>query len=388
LAHIQEVSRKNRGSRRGRGGKGLVVYRVRYRDPNKVERSRTFERKIDAERFAAEVESDIGRGDYLDPRGGQVLLEDWVDKWLATLSVKPKTRESYESLLRSRILPVFGRRSLENIRPSEVQGWVSAMNDEGLSASRIRQATIVLRQVMDAAVQDRLIGRNPCERIKLPRLKQEEAAYFDPATVDRIVSAIDESYQALFRVLAVLGLRWGEVAALRRRHLDLLRKRIRVEDSLAEVSGKFIFGTTKSHAVRIVPIPPSLVTVLARHLETVDRDPEALVFRGPKGGPIRYRYGYMKQWRPALERLGLPGVGLHTLRHSAAARLISAGASPKAVQSVMGHRSAAFTLNVYGHIFDTDLDALGEMLDANSARVESTVLPLKPHSHEDSSDGL
>ncbi|MDQ3955042.1 MAG: site-specific integrase [Actinomycetota bacterium] len=364
MAHIQEVPRKTRGSRRGRGGRALVVYRVRYRDLNRVERSKTFERKVDAERFAAEITSDIGRGDYLDPRAGQVVLEKWVTKWLSTLSVKPKTRASYESLLRSRVLPAFGRRRLDNIRPSDIQGWVSAMHDEGLSASRIRQAVIVLRLVMDAAVQDRLVARNPCDRIKAPRLRQEEAAYFDPATIERILGEIDDQYQLLFRVLAVLGLRWGEAAALRRRHVDLLKRRIRVEDSLAEVSGKLIFGSTKSHAVRTVPIPPSIAAALTRHLKTVDNSPDSLLFRGPKGGPIRYRYAYMSLWRPALERLGLPAVGLHTLRHSAAARLISAGATPKAVQTLLGHRSAAFTLNVYGHVFETDLDALGELLDS------------------------
>lgn len=368
MAHIQEVPRKRKGSRRGRGAKSLVVYRVRYRDPDRVERSRTFERKADAERFAAEVESDISRGDYLDPRGGQELLTDWAEKWLGTLSVKPKTRSSYESLLRSRILPAFGRRKLENLKPSDIQGWVSGMHEEGLSASRIRQAAIVLRLVMDAAVQDRLISRNPCDRIKLPRLKHEEAAYLEPAVVDQIINEIDEDHQVMFRVLAVLGLRWGEVAALRRHHIDLLRKRIRVEESLAEISGKFVFGSTKSHAVRNVPIPPSLIHQLKEHLKTVDKSPDALVFPGPKGGPFRYRYAYMNLWRSALDRLGLPPTGLHTLRHSAAARLISAGASPKAVQSVMGHRSAAFTLNVYGHVFETDMDALAEMLDGPPRR--------------------
>jgi integrase len=108
---------------------------------------------------------------------------------------------------------------------------------------------------MDAAVQDRLIGRNPGERIKLPRLKQEEAAYFEPDVVDRIIDEVDETYRLLFRVLAVLGLRWGEAAALRRRDVDLLRRRLRIEKSLAEVEGKFIFGSTKSHAVRTLPIP-------------------------------------------------------------------------------------------------------------------------------------
>jgi integrase len=160
------------------------------------------------------------------------------------------------------------------------------------------------------------------------------------------------------------GLRWGEAVALRRRHVDLLRRRLRVQDSLAEVSGHFVFGGTKSHATRAVPLSPAMVTAIETHLEGVKHAPDALLFMGPRArGPLRYRYFYAKQWRPALERLGLPEVGVHVLRHSAAARIVAAGGSPKTLQSVLGHRSAGFSLTVYGHLFDADLDDLASRLD-------------------------
>jgi integrase len=88
----------------------------------------------------------------------------------------------------------------------------------------------------------------------------------------------------------------------------------------------------------------------------------------------------MQSWRPALRRVGLPVVGLHVLRHSAAAALISAGASPKAVQTVLGHASAAFTLTVYGHMFDEDLDALAVALDSRRRGLPGTCEPLNSHS--------
>jgi len=175
-------------------------------------------------------------------------------------------------------------------------------------------------------------------------------------------------------VLGVCGLRWGEAVALRRCHVDLLRRRLRVVESLAEVSGHFSFGTPKSHAARSVPVPPGMVTATARHLEGVDSDAQALLFTGPKGGPLRYRYFFMKQWRPALQELGLPAVGLHTLRHSAAARIVEAGGSAKTLQAVLGHRSAAFSLTVYGHLFDFDLDALADRLDTPGEREGATSL--------------
>lgn len=358
MAHILKVERKTKD------GKKNHAWKVRYRDPDRVERAKTFTKKGDAEDFASTIESDILRGDYVDHRAGKERLEDWAPKWLSTITVKPKTKDNYEGILRSRILPVFGKRQLAGLRRSDIQAWIAGMNDEGLSPSRIHQCIIVLRQVLDAAVDDRLIARNPAERIKRPKIEYKEAAYFDPTTADQIVASIDEAYRLLFRILAITGLRWGEAVALRRRHVDLLRRRLRVEDSLAEVKGKFIFGSTKSHAVRGVPLSPAVLAELKEHLENVDKNPDALLFTGEKGGPLRYRYGYMDLWRATLKKLGLPMVGVHALRHSAAARMISAGASAKAVQSIMGHRSAAFTLTVYGHLFDEDLDKLAIRLDA------------------------
>jgi integrase len=86
-----------------------------------------------------------------------------------------------------------------------------------------------------------------------------------------------------------------------------------------------------------------------------------------KCAPLRYSNFRTEVWRPTLERLKLPAVGLHVLRHSAAARLIGAGASAKAVHMILGHGSAAFTLTVYGHLFDADLDALADALDVSAA---------------------
>lgn len=360
MAHITKVERKTKD------GKKRHAWKVRYRDPDRVERARTFTKRKDAEAFASTVETDILRGDYVDPRAGKGTLNEWATKWSSTLTVKPRTQASYESLLRSRILPKFGKRQLASLRRSDIQEWIASMMKEGLSASRARQAVIVLRLMLDAAVDDRLIARNPVDRIKLPKIEHKEAPYFDPDVADRIVAAVPPEFRLLFKVLATLGLRYGEAAALRRRNVDFMRRRLLIEESLAEVSGRLIFGPTKSHAVRSVPIPPSLVADLENHLESIDSDPNALLFAGEKGGPLRYRYAYMDVWRPVLKELGMPTVGLHALRHSAAARMISAGASPKAVQSILGHRSAAFTLTVYGHLFDEDLDALAKRLDDRS----------------------
>ena len=135
------------------------------------------------------------------------------------------------------------------------------------------------------------------------------------------------------------------------------------------MGGRLEYGQTKSYAVRQLPLTPALLAQLETHLTEVGAEPEAPLFVSPDGGPLRHSNFYHRLWRPALRNLGLPEVGLHVLRHSAAARMIGAGASPKAVQVVLGHRSAAFTLTVYGHLLDADLDDLALRLDGEPGPV-------------------
>jgi integrase len=305
-------------------------YRVRWRTPDGASRSKTFRKRRDAEQYRSSVEHSKSTGVYIDPSQGRVMLEAWATRWLDTVrpTLKPKTLVSYQSLLRSRVLPAFGKRRLTTLRPSDVQEWVGAMHDEGLSASR--QAAVVLRQVLDAAVRDGRVARNATHGVRLPKVQHEEAAYLEPVTVERIAAAMPHQYELLVRVLGTVGLRWGEATGLKRRHVDLLRRRLRVEDSLAEVEGRLVEGRTKTHAARNVPLSPSLASALSTHLdERVAPEPDAYVFTSPNGACLRHRNFYERVWLPTLDSLGLQRLGLHVLRHSAAARLIAAGATRK-----------------------------------------------------------
>jgi integrase len=220
---------------------------------------------------------------------------------------------------------------------------------------------------MKAAFRDGRIGRNPAQGIRLPRLERREAAYLAPEVVDQIADATPAAYYLFVSILGALGPRFGEGAGLRRRSVDLLPRRLVIAESLAEVGGQLTFGPTKTHAQRSVPPPRSIAERLADHLDTIPADQDALPFTSPRGSPNRYSNFRTEVWRPALERLKLQAVGLHVLRHSAAARLIDAGASAKAVQTVLGHGSGVFTLTVYPHLFDADMDALADALDASAA---------------------
>jgi integrase len=348
-------------------GKG---WRVRYRDPDGKQRSRSFAKWELANRFANSVEVDIDRGEYHDPRAGHVTVKEWAEQWFAmtTPTLKPSTAAAYRSLLDSRIYPRFGRTRLSNLRPSDIQTFVAELTAEGLSASRVRHCAIVLRMVMAAAVNDGLIRTNPVLGIRQPKIDRAEAAYFEPAVVDAIAEAMPTAeYLALIRVLGIGGLRFGEAAALTRDRVDLLRRRLVVRETLSEVGGRLHRSSTKSYQARTVPLSPALAEQLAAHLgANVDTADDAPVFHAPAGGNLRHGAFYHRRWLPTLETLKLPAVGLHVLRHSAAARMIQAGASPKAVQSIMGHKSAGFTLTAYGHLFESDLDDLAGRLETGS----------------------
>ena len=258
----------------------------------------------------------------------------------------------------------LGRFRLGDLRPSDVQNFVNDLAADGLSVSRIRKCRIVLALMLDAAVRDGIISRNVARGARLPRATRREAAYFEPEVVDSIVAALKT------RIRCSSGCSdYSGFGTAKRSPWSVDRSTSCVvgcssKRSVTEVGGQLAWGTPKSHAERQVPLPPSLAQALEQHLSIgVGPNGDALVFTSPSGGVIRLSNFNHRVWRPVLDRLGLPAVGVHVLRHSAAARMIAAGASPKAVQTVLGHANAGFTLSVYGHMFDADLDDLAQRLD-------------------------
>ena len=291
-------------------------------------------------------------------------LDGWAEQWLATAAhLKPKTLAGYRSLLRSRILPVFGPAPLDGIRPGDVRRWLAAMRASGLSPSRCRQAVHLLGMILQAAVDDGWLAASPCAGVRLPPLPQAEMPYLRPAQLQSVLEAVAPRYRTFVALLAFAGLRFGEGAALRRGRCQLDRGRIVVAESLAEVSGVLHFGSPKTHQRRTVALPGFLIDALAVSLQAASDD-HALVFRSPHGAPIRYGNFARRVWRPALAGAGLAHVGIHALRHTCAALLVAQGAHPKAIQRHLGHRSITTTLDRYGHLFDDEHRALADGLDA------------------------
>ncbi len=360
---------------------GKVTWLARWRDPAGVQRKRTFSRKYDAERLLTGVEHAQLTGAYVDPARSQMTVGEWAAPWMAgRVHLKPKTVESYASLLRRRILPTWGTVPLTKVSHAAVVAWVAGMRAEGLSASRTRQAYHLLGAMLNDAVKDRRLPVNPAAGVNLPRLPQTARRYLTHEQVAQLAEVCGP-YRLLVLVLGYCGLRWGEVTALRVHHVDLMRGRLEVSEAVVEVSGRLIFGTPKSHQVRSVPVPRFLRDDLAGHL--AGKGPGDLVFSSPRGAVLRVRNFRRGYFDPAAVEVGLDGLVPHELRHTAASLAVAAGASVKGVQAMLGHASATLTLDRYGHLFGDELDAVADRLDeaAGKARVppacpEPSVTPL------------
>jgi integrase len=195
--------------------------------------------------------------------------------------LKAKTRATYESLLRTKVLPRFAAVPVSSVRPIMVTEWVGSLSAAGLSPSRVRQSYRLLSQIMAAAVANDLIAASPCRGVRLPRMPQTEPHILTVAEVERLAAACREPHGLLVQLLAYGGLRIGEAFALRRRHIKEAAGVVVVTESPSEIAGQHSFDTPKSHQRREVALPESVVVELRRHLgEQVAGEPDALLFVG------------------------------------------------------------------------------------------------------------
>jgi integrase len=269
----------------------LSTWRVKYRDPGGRVRSRSFRRRAEAELFAATVEVEKAQGTWVDPVRGKIKLCEWTEEWLKSkVDLRPTSRARIEGVLRAHVLPAFGHYPLLRISNSAVRRWVSELVAQDLSAATVRKSFGALAQMTAAALSDRRIPFDPCQDVPLPAERHSEQRYLTAGQVDLIANEIDPRLRALVFLAAYGGLRFGELAGLRRRRVDLLRGRVVVIETLVEANGRFIFGEPKTQrSRRTVPIPRRVVVELDNHLQSyVGTTPDALVFTGEKGAPLRW----------------------------------------------------------------------------------------------------
>lgn len=349
MAHVQK--------RNGR-------WRARYRAPDGRERSRTFDRKLDADRWLATVEGDKVRGAWVDPVAGRQLVKDYVAVWREAQVWRPSTRQQVGSHLKNHVLPAFGDRPLAAVRPSEVQAFVRALS-ERLAPATVEVVYRYLVSIFRAAVQDRVIAHSPCVGVKLPKIERRMVDPLEVDQVEALVDAMPVRYQALVTLAAGTGLRQGEAFGLTVDRVDFLRRQLRVDRQMTLVRGAPELGPPKTQAsYRTVPLPDVVLDALSAHLSTVGEGEGGLVFSNTARGPIR-RTRFSEVWRPAVAGAELPeGTRFHDLRHFYASLLIRHGESVKVVQARLGHASAAETLDTYSHLWPDSEDRTRAAVDS------------------------
>ena len=342
-------------------------YRVRYRKPDHSQTDkRGFATKRDAELFLANVEVSKSRGEYVDPTAARLVIGDLGASWLASQThLKPSTMRVVEMALRVHVQPVWGARSIGGVLHSDVQTWVGELSRK-LSASSVIRAYGILAAILDVAVKDRRLAVNPARGVALPRKVRKRRRYLSHDEVGALASAAGE-HGPLVLLLAYTGLRWGEATALRVENVNALKRRLSIVENAVAYGPIVHLGTPKSHEARSVSYPRFLSEPIARMCEGKARH-ELLLGDGLVHMRRPNTSNNQTSWFiRALESAGLDRMTVHDLRHTAASLAISSGANVKAVQRMLGHASAAMTLDTYADLFEDDLDSVSDALDKAAA---------------------
>jgi integrase len=195
-------------------------WQARYWDTasNRVAAPKTFATKGDARRWLSAVETDMSRGEWQDPRLGDVPFAEWADRWMATKAPKlsPSTQDLYRYLLRRHVVPRFGSMAVGRITPAEVQAWLADLHRTDLSPNTVAKTYRCLSGAMDGAVDAGLIARSPCTLKGAGTERHAEMQIATPEQVAALAAAVGAHWEALVFTAAYSGLRWGELAGLRR----------------------------------------------------------------------------------------------------------------------------------------------------------------------------
>jgi integrase len=342
-------------------------YQVRYRtaDGRDVTAPTTFATKADAGRYLSKVEADLLRGEWADPRLGRTTFGDWADRWLAsTMNLRANTKAGYRTILRQYLRPAFGSYPLGRIDVLAVRTWLARLEAEGVGQATRAKAYRLLARILGAAVEARYLGVNPCS---IRGAASDGTSEMRIVTVEQVAAIADQvppRYRALVLVAAFGGLRWGELAGLRRKRIDLQAGTVTVAEQLVEVNGAFSLGPPKSTAGRrTVTLPAVVVATLAEHLtDHTEASPDAFVFLSSQGRHLRRSNFNRRVWQPATQAAGVEGLRVHDLRHTAGTLATAAGGSLREVMHRLGHSTTVAAVR-YQHVMADRDAAIARELD-------------------------
>jgi len=341
-----------------RHGKGLR-WLVEWVEPDGQKRRKSFGNKDAAQAHKARMEVELNEDRYINPTKRAVT---YAEMWPTLETIKStrsrKTIEAYWLPWNGYIRERWGETSIKDTSPVQLQLWLTSLrkkDGEPLSVSLEKKIIIVMKSLANLAVDEEYIAKNPIAKVKSRDALVSGRRYLSVDELDKLLTALGP-HSIVAEVLVLTGIRKGEAFGLQVRDLDVRRKRLRIE---RDVDDRGEVDTTKSGRHRDVPIRGELLEQLKRIAKGRARTDWLLP--SPSGGPWT-----RDRWKPVWERArttaGLGDYDTHELRHTAVSFAIQSGANVKAVQRMVGHASAAMTLDVYGHLWDEELDTVAEKM--------------------------
>ncbi|MEU6964115.1 tyrosine-type recombinase/integrase [Streptomyces chrestomyceticus] len=363
-----------------RHGTGMR-YRARYVGPDGTEKSKSFpdRQKRQAERWLAHIESDMARGQYIDPAAGRTTFQQYGERWLASQTTDATTRTAVAVQLRLHAFPHIGSRPLDSFRPEHIRDWLSTLEKALPQSSYRRVIYMSVSAVLSAAVDDGHLTKNPCKvrSVRAPAATRPRVQPWTPQRVFAVRKALPLRFKATVDVGGGCGLRQGEIFGLPEDQVDHDAGWLHVTCQVKVVNGHLVFAPPKGGKERSTPLAAHVSQAIKRHSQEFppievtlpwlrpDGPPvtKRLIFSLASGGPIRRNDFNNRVWKPALAVVGVipeprPDEryeaarehGMHALRHFFASVLLDAGESIKALSVYLGHADAGFTLRTYTHL--------------------------------------
>ncbi|SHN34069.1 tyrosine-type recombinase/integrase [Cryptosporangium aurantiacum] len=342
---------------------GHITWLARWRDDTGRQRKRSFPRKADAQRFVTQVEGDLLRGQYVDP-SDRTTVAEYAWQWAKARHHRPSTARNVAGHIRTHIEGTdLGKRRLAAVRPSEVQVWATD-RAKHLAPTTLRNVVGLLRSVYASAVLDRLVAQTPVVRLQLPPSHRERVV---PLTVDQVrvlAAAMPKRNRAMVITQAGLGLRIGELLALRVQDVNFLKRTARVEFQIAPGSRTRSDPKTR-RSRRTIPLPQVVADAIQAHLADFDPAEDGTIFTTRFGAPYSHAYYGAQIFKATVKKLdGVPdSTTPHDLRHHYASVLLSKGESVVAVAERLGHENANLVLSTYGHLMPDSEDRTRRAID-------------------------
>lgn len=302
-------------------------------------------------------------------------VADFLDDWLRAVrpTIRARTYDSYESIVRVHLKPRVGHYQLEKLTPDHVSALLDAKREAGESPRQIQYIRGVLRQALNYGMRQEVIVRNVAALTLPPRVERPEIRVLTPEEARQLLDAAQgDRLEALYSVALAIGLRQGEALGLKWEDVDLDRATLQVRNSLQRIDGKLQLVQPKTdQSRRAIDLPATIVTSLRKHrlrqLEERLSSPEwddswGLIFCTPNGRPLE-KSGLTKRFAKLLEKAGLPKMRFHDLRHSCASLLLAQGLQAKAIQGILGHSTISMTMDVYAHLMPAAKKEAAEIMD-------------------------